>query len=375
MKKIAVLLFCSVACAPLWAQHAVRHSLNFPKVEGYQVVKADFHTHTVFSDGAVWPTERVAEAYHEGLDAISITDHLEIQRHTKDITTSTDRNRSFELANQAAKNSGILNIKGTEITRKVQPGHANAIFIQDAAPLFNPTGNATPSDPEGFDQAARLAKAQGGFVFYNHPFHNLADDKVTMPAQVADLVRTRDIEGIEVVNGDRFSREGYQWAMAHNLTIIANSDAHSSMPLAMSQHDIAHRAMTLILAQERTEASVLEALRAQRTLIWWRDKVVGRSELLSAFVRACCPVVGYTFDGKQLSFRVENRSPIKFTMEPISTDHFFIAHPMVLTPGSETTVNVGVAEAAGKNVSIRFRVVNAWTNYDEPLMLNYSFTR
>ena len=375
MKKSIFVFALLAVSAASWGQHAVRKPLNFPAVDGYQVVKADFHLHTVFSDGAVWPTERIAEAYHEGLDAVAITDHLEIQRHKADVATSNNLNRSYELASPAAARMGILNIKGTEITRGVPPGHANAVFIQDAAPLFNPAANERPSDPKGFDTAARLAKAQGGFVFYNHPFHNLADDKVAMPAQVADLIRTGDIEGIEVVNGDRFSREGYRWALEHDLTLIANSDAHSSMPLSMNQHDIDHRAMTLIMAKERTEASVLEALRARRTLIWWRDKVVGRPELLTAFVKACCPLAGYTFEGTQLSFRVENRSPIKFIMEPISTDHFFIAHPMVLTPGSETAVNVGVNEKAGKTVAVRFRVVNAWVDYDQPLYIDYTFSR
>lgn len=54
-----------------------RREIRIPNVLGYHVMKCDFHIHTVFSDGSVWPTVRVEEAWSEGLDAISITEHLE----------------------------------------------------------------------------------------------------------------------------------------------------------------------------------------------------------------------------------------------------------------------------------------------------------
>lgn len=375
MKKLLLILPLALSCGAAVAQHAVRKKLNFPCVNSRQVVKADFHMHTIFSDGNVLPAERIAEAYHEGLDAIAITDHLEISRNRSDLATAEDRNRSFELSKAAAERTGIINIKGTEITRAVQPGHANAIFITDAQPLFNPTNNVNPSEAKGFDVAARMAKAQGGFVFYNHPFHNLPDDNVTMPEQVADLIKTGDIEGIEVINGDRFSREGYRWAIDNNLTLIANSDAHTSMPLARSQHDVEHRAMTLVFAKERTAESVKEALKENLTLMWWRDRVIGREALLREFVMSCCPLVSSSFDGKSLTFRVENISPVKFTMEPISTENYFIAHPMVLVPGTETTVNVGVKKNVGDEFAISFRVTNAWTDYENPIIVQYKFKR
>ena len=33
-----------------------RSTIIFPKVMGYEVVTCDFHTHTMFSDGLVWPS-------------------------------------------------------------------------------------------------------------------------------------------------------------------------------------------------------------------------------------------------------------------------------------------------------------------------------
>lgn len=68
-----------------------RREINFPDILGYKTLKCDLHMHTVFSDGMVWPPVRVDEAWREGLDVISITDHIEYQPHKKDIPTNHNR--------------------------------------------------------------------------------------------------------------------------------------------------------------------------------------------------------------------------------------------------------------------------------------------
>jgi predicted metal-dependent phosphoesterase TrpH len=375
MKKIFFSTIFFLSATILFGQHPLRTKVTFPKIDDFVVLKGDFHIHTVFSDGSVWPTERISEAYNEDMDVISITDHLEIQRNKKDLTTGTDLNRSYEIAKPSAEEYNILLIKGSEITRVVPPGHTNAIFIKDATPLFNPTNNVKPSEAKGYDVAVKIAKDQGAFVFYNHPFHQLSDDKVVMPKLVDQLISEGKIDGMEVVNGDRFSKEAYNWAIERSLTLISNSDVHSSMPLAKSQHDITHRAMTLIMAKQRSLESVHEALDARRTLLWWRDNIIGRTELLTPFVKACIPLVKYSFKGNKLIFFFENVSPQRFVMEPISTEDYFIAHPVVLPPNSECCVSVAIKNQEPQPVKISFRVNNAWTNYEEKLILQYTFNR
>ena len=51
-----------------------RNEIRIPDFDGYKTLKCDFHIHTVFSDGKVWPDMSVLEAWQEGLDAIAITD-------------------------------------------------------------------------------------------------------------------------------------------------------------------------------------------------------------------------------------------------------------------------------------------------------------
>ncbi|HXV61258.1 MAG TPA: PHP domain-containing protein, partial [Vicinamibacteria bacterium] len=140
------------------AQERGSRRITFPDVPGYLTLKCDLHQHSVFSDGSVWPDIRVEEAVKDGLDAISLTEHLEYQPHREDIPHE-DRNRSYELARELARDHDLLVIHGSEITRDMPPGHANAIFIRDANTILQ-------EDALG---AFREAHSQGAFIFWNHP--------------------------------------------------------------------------------------------------------------------------------------------------------------------------------------------------------------
>ena len=58
-----------------------RTEIILPEIKGYNAYKADFHVHTIYSDGEVTPRERIREACYDGLDIIAITDHLEIRTY------------------------------------------------------------------------------------------------------------------------------------------------------------------------------------------------------------------------------------------------------------------------------------------------------
>ena len=77
--------------SPVLAQNGHRTELPFPDLPGLVTLRCDFHLHTVFSDGDVWPTVRVEEAWRDGLDAIALTDHIEYQRYKEDIPVNYGR--------------------------------------------------------------------------------------------------------------------------------------------------------------------------------------------------------------------------------------------------------------------------------------------
>ena len=55
----------------------VRNEVVIPDFAGYKVLKGDFHIHTVFSDGVVWPTYRIQEAGVTDLTSLPFPDHIE----------------------------------------------------------------------------------------------------------------------------------------------------------------------------------------------------------------------------------------------------------------------------------------------------------
>lgn len=62
---------------PDLARHTLREvsqrtEFILPQVNGYNVYKADLHTHTIYSDGSCTPEFRVREAWHDGLDVIAV---------------------------------------------------------------------------------------------------------------------------------------------------------------------------------------------------------------------------------------------------------------------------------------------------------------
>jgi len=60
MKKLFFALFAAGITLSMQAQ--VRNEIHVPDLGGYETLKCDFHMHTVYSDGLVWPTVRVDEA-------------------------------------------------------------------------------------------------------------------------------------------------------------------------------------------------------------------------------------------------------------------------------------------------------------------------
>ena len=288
-----------LASAPLPAQ--MRQEIRIPDIMGYKTLKCDFHTHTVFSDGAVWPTVRVDEAWREGLDVLSITDHIEYQPHAKDVPTN--HNRPYEIALPRAKERGILLVKGAEITRKTPPGHFNAIFLDDITPL----------DTEELLDAMAAASEQGAFIFWNHP--GWIPDKKGWFDIHTTLYEKKHMRGIEVVNGASYYPEAHEWALDKDLTFMGNSDIHSPSMVAQTTPEN-HRTMTLVFARKKSLEAVKDALFAGRTVAWYKDQLIGLPEYLEAIFRAAVTITDIEYDRDNIvRFRLRNSADIDFELE------------------------------------------------------------
>jgi hypothetical protein len=340
---LSVILLCA---SVLLAQ--TRQEIRIPDILGYKTLKCDFHVHTVFSDGLVWPTVRVDEAWREGLDAISITDHIEYQPHKDDVPVNL--NRSYDIALPRAKERGILLVKGAEFTRETPPGHFNALFIEDVKPL---------DTKELLDGMAEAGK-QGAFIFWNHPgwqpehkgwfdFHTTIYEK-------------KYLQGIEVVNGEDYYPEAHQWALEKNLTFLGNTDLHDAVPLQKTTSE-SHRPMTFVFVKDRSIGGLKEALIAGRTAVWYGSKVIARQEYLEALFGAAVRITDVQYEKKIIRFALYNSSDL-----PIQLLRAGKAGPKELSLPANATVRVRIdAESVEKPMELPYVASNFLVGPDKGL--------
>jgi hypothetical protein len=331
--------------------HSHGRHLDFPDVQRYKTVLCDFHQHTVFSDGSVWPNIRVQEAEKDGIDAISLTEHLEYQPHKDDIP-HPDRNRSYEIAKNHAENKDLIIISGSEITRSMPPGHANAIFIKDANKLLD-------KDPM---VVFREAKAQGAFVFWNHPnwTSQVKSGIASLTPLHNQLLAENLMQGIEVVNEDTYSDEALQIALDNNLTIMGTSDIHG---LIDWQYNVphGHRPVTLVFAEERTEEGIKEGLFSRRTVVFFNNVLIGRLAHLKPLIEASLKAkdVSYLGSTQVLSVTLVNNSSVEYILDNKS-GYTLHKHTDLVTVPAKSKIELQVKTLENlDHVTLKFEVLNA----------------
>lgn len=341
-----------------------RRVINIPDIEGYKTLKCDFHTHTVFSDGTVWPTVRVEEAWSEGLDAIAISDHIEYRPHSKDVVA--DHNRAFEIASPLAKQLGVLLIRAAEITRSMPPGHINALFIR----------NANLLEHDDVNDALKEARDQGAFLLWNHPGWKVQQpDSTRWFDEHTALLETHLLQGIEVYNSNEFYPEAVDWANEKQLTVFANSDVHGPMDVGDG-----HRPMTLVFAKSRTEGGIKEALFSGRTVAYFGNTLIGKSALLEPLFFA-----SLKYDKTPLRLKngvskvvsLTNNSDIDYHLELLQPGIGFDAPETItlkahhVTPISLNGNSDEISQA--KEINVYYNVTNVFTGSNENLVITFSF--
>lgn len=348
------LFFFLLGLSALFGQHHHSHgrAIQFPDVPGFQTLTCDFHQHTVFSDGSVWPDIRVEEALKDGLDAVSMTDHIEYQPHKDDIP-HPDRNRSYEVARDHAKNHDLLVIRGSEITRSMPPGHANAIFIEDANKLMDEDARSV------FEEANR----QGAFVFWNHPnwISQASDGIARLTEMHVQLIKDDLLHGIEVVNDLTYSDEALQIALDNDLTIMGTSDIHGLVDWQYKVPEGGHRPITLVFAEDKTPESIREALFAGRTVAYFDDLLVGKEEHLLPLLMASLSLESATYvrESSVCAVEIKNQSDAMMTLQNRSEYNLHAHGDVFRIPAHETiTIEVKTLERLD-SFSLQLDVLNA----------------
>lgn len=379
MRKLfaSLLVLAALAPAPAVAHDgpaiAAARKIAFPKLkDGRSVLAVDLHTHSVFSDGSVWPDVRVEEAKRDGLFAMAVSEHLEYQPKAADIP-HPDRNRSYELATKAAEvkpdstganKNPLMVINGSEITKIAMPaGHINAVFITDANPLK--TGDALAQ--------LTAANAQGAFTFWNHPYwHAQTPDGVARMTPVhADFIKRGLLHGIEVANGLDMSDEAFKLALDNNLTILGTSDIHGLIDWEFDLAGGGHRTATLVLTKSETPDGLKAALKAGDTVAIFKDNLVGRKANVEAVVRSTLKIEVDTPLPRTTVTPVSiiNDSPVDYILENTGPEGAYDeAHVFTVKAGSTFTLLIKNVPDPSK-LSLTFKALNTYIAPREHLVL------
>ena len=355
----------------LRATRGGRHEVVLPQVNGYNVYKADLHTHSIFSDGSVAPEYRVKEAWLDGLDVMAVTEHIEYRRHEptfvkylenyekKNVEAvnydlinepadkegiKVDITMVVELSQPAAAQYGLLIIPGVEITRHPQMiGHYNALFTTDNNTIYD-------ADPL---QSFRNAKAQGALIQHNHP--GWQRKSLDMPEFEVQAYGEGLIDGIEIMNGSEFYPKAVERAKEHGLFVSANTDVHGITATDYPES----RNMTFILAKEKTLPAIREAIEAHRTLAYAFGNVAGDEQLLKDFFFACVKFEPVMKDYKNRQiFTITNTTSIPFA--------FRIGGGNVVWLDPFTTISA-------KTNNIKITVENMWYGVDKHPVVEIKF--
>ncbi len=341
-----------------------RGNVIIPNVGEYHVLKCDFHTHTVFSDGHVWPNVRNQEVWEEGLDSYAITDHVEYTPHKADV--NVNHNRGYELLKESADKSNLILVKGTEITRNTPPGHFNAIYINDASGFIE--DRATNEH----DKAAVMKAAeQDAFIFWNHPgWQPGIEGSYEWIPFVDDLYKNKALHGIEVVNGFGIHIKALDWCLDKGLTVMGTSDIHN---LVAHDYDLSkdyvHRTMTLVMAKERSAESIREALDEGRTVAWASKYLLGKEENVRNLFYSCVELMPSHYtevrnNGIKINhYEIRNNSDLYFEL---SLTDGSTNKNVTLYPRSTQLITAN-EEAA----SLTGEVVSTYVRSDQHLKVNF----
>ncbi len=342
-----------------------RTEIEIPNIPGHLTLKCDFHSHTVFSDGLVWPTIRVEEAWREGLDGFALTDHVEYHPHQEDLPFKP--NQPYELALEKARQLNIVLLRGAEITRDMPPGHLNAIFLEDVNPL---------QDPD-YRKAVQAAASQNAFVFWNHPDFPGPEGQFVWHPEIESLRSAGLLHGIEVANGQSYYPASHRWCLEKKLTMMGNSDIHNPIGMEYDFSRGEHRTLTLVFAEERTPLSIRKALMDRRTAVYWKNLLIGEEQYLrpifESSVEILNPNVAIYEDGEAL-VQIRNRSDLLFELQPISNATGPLNYSgLALHPKKVSLLRVTAqsgARSGEKNVSLPFTAKNLLVEPDQGLKIS-----
>ena len=163
------------------------------------------------------------------------------------------------------------------------------------------------------------------------------------------------------MNGNGYSEEAFHLALDHNLAIIGTSDIHDLIDWDYKPHLGGHRPVTLVFAASKTENSVKEALEDRRTVVWFKNTLLGLKRNLQPLLEASLTIESASYNNRTqiLAIRIKNTSDAVFLLKNKSEYTFTNNDDLVEVP-AQGSKNIGVKTINRLNMlQLDFEVLNA----------------
>jgi hypothetical protein len=216
-----------------------------PSSKPYQILKVNFHAHTNYSDGIYAPSELVDIYKAAGYDVLGITDHSTVA--------------GYEEALSEGEKVGLIVVCGEEVSCSWYDGswkHVLALFTNES------TGIAEDSDVEvsGIFDAIH---AQNGIGIVAHPWLSWANWQ--------NYTNEGCIDGWEV-------DYSMSWVLESDYIYMLGHDFHNATFL-----ELLPNYCTYVMAENRTEEGVKEALIEKRIVVYGDGNLYGSAHALQLY--------------------------------------------------------------------------------------------
>jgi 3',5'-nucleoside bisphosphate phosphatase len=212
-------------------------------------------------------------------------------------------------------------------------------------------------------------------VIWNHPWFQHPENRSEWQKIHEELYKKGLISGIEVGNGDRYDPLVFKWCLDKKLTVLSNSDSHSPISLVPGHY----RAMTLVLAKERSEKGIREALDNGRTIACIGGELFGKEEWVKPLIDNSLVIKARQISDKSASLVIENISGIAYKMEVADASGISLRlssyqKDFILDALSQNAIMISSPKfIKGEEYSVRLKVQNVHVAADKPMEYTLRF--
>lgn len=168
---------------------------------------------------------------------------------------------------------------------------------------------------------------------------------------------------------DAYSEHAFQIAIDYNLAVLGTSDIHGLVDWTHNAGHGGHRLQTIVLAAQRSQQGLREALFAGNTVAWINDDLIGLQRNVDPVVQACLKLEpqGYLPNSSVLDVLLVNSCPLAFTLnnDGMRTLHN-ISDLIRVERYSSTRLQVRMNDKR-RVLALEVRVLNAHVRPREPL--------